>query len=861
MLPTDADPTHDSPLEIRILDGDVAGVMDLVDAMTPAERAAIRPAIERLVFSRWRMAKQGGDKSAANRLSRAIDMARFMCSTEHPQADYWLHIGVQDIAAFRRRYQPGPSAEHIDKQLRGEHGWHYRHNIHRAVIAGLVERPQTDDYIQALFFGDLRAESNVILKHVDADPGMAPWLLRLFEHEGTSDGSFAAVEKYCHDPELLWSQAFTTLCERGVYTRAQLLDKTLGALACDWPQFKSGWFSRFHEILSPTVEEMLPFADRYLALCHSRIAPTVGLALEAVAQLHKAGHVDEDAVCEALQPVITSSAKARVLAALDLLGQLVKKAPARATAASAIAAHALAHSGADVQKKAISCLKSWGLDAAGQDIARGYLTFVSAVNRPALAALVGRADEAPHAASGGATPAALTPATQPSPAPSAWLSPLDASRVLQPLTHIPDLIERMAYALENPADVDEWERVAEALVRMAPIPPTDHAAFLALKKRAKRLEWKTKPLGFALARLMACAVDGEGTPPGMLPIQPDAAANTHNFIAWRTLSLIDQAATGRGLAPLSAATHRSGFIDPQQMAARTAAYQQAGVRPSASEQAFAQMRLVPDSADAQAATAPQQAVARITFDWHVTSTQPNESGYVFHTLHVVCNGPQPQSTHDHDYAILLCAKHAKTRPLGSDQDASHIRFTASLLPCSLEPFFAEAARPLGNNVDWSEAQWQNHAYIDVLLEPTTAMGPMARLALAVALAGKEPGHTALAVDALVRSVQDGRLDIPAMGDTLARLWATPLVKGPRYAKSLAAAVQAHAAMPAAVFALLCAMVVVQPDTPRKDMAPLLDLLLELQLAHRLPLPADTRTALGAMQLSGKNKTAVKSILA
>ncbi|MBK7006996.1 MAG: hypothetical protein IPH37_19290 [Burkholderiales bacterium] len=48
------------------------------------------------------------------------------------------------------------------------------------------------------------------------------------------------------------------------------------------------------------------------------------------------------------------------------------------------------------------------------------------------------------------------------------------------------------------------------------------------------------------------------------------------------------------------------------------------------------------------------------------------------------------------------------------------------------------------------------------------------------------------------------------------MWATPLVKGPRLAKSLAAAAQAHAAMPCAVYLLLCAMVVANPTEPRKD---------------------------------------------
>jgi len=67
--------------------------------------------------------------------------------------------------------------------------------------------------------------------------------------------------------------------------------------------------------------------------------------------------------------------------------------------------------------------------------------------------------------------------------------------------------------------VDEWERVAGALVRLAPITAADKAAFLALQKRTRKLEWPAKPLPFALARVMAAAVDGEGTAEDMMNLE------------------------------------------------------------------------------------------------------------------------------------------------------------------------------------------------------------------------------------------------------------------------------------------------------------------------------------------------------
>lgn len=916
--------TGDSPLERHILAGDLDAVMDCIDTADQAERKAMRCTAERLIMRRWQLLRADADsplavdgrtdRARANRLFRATELARFMCDPELPPSDYWQHIGIQDIAAYQARFAPPRSSEAMDKQLRGDNRWHYAHVIHRAIVAGLVERPDTDEYIDALFFGDLRCESNIVLKHVDADPGVAPWLLRLFEREGTSDGSFAAREKYCHDPDLTWGHAFLTLCERGVYTRAQLLDKTLGALACDWPQFKSGWFSRFHEQLAPSVDEMAAEAERYLALCYSRIAPTAGMALQAVAALYQAGRVDAQAVCEAATPLVSATAKGQVLAALELLGQVAKNDAALAHHASGIAAQALGHTAADVHKKAIAFLAKWGLNDAGRELARGYLPFVSAVNRPALARLVGEAEAAPSAMA----PAAPSTAEAPR-----RLSPLDAGRALPPLDAIADLVERIAYVLENPADVDAWERVAAALVQRAPMAAANKPAFLALQKRTRKLEWPAKSLPFALGRILAAALEGEGTAEDAMRVPGDLPTRTEHFIGPRTRGLIAQALAGKGLVPLSTPTHRGGFIDPRQLVQRIQAHQQAGTEAPVAEQVLALMRLVPASMDedaartalAEAAQIPDQtlllqalrhalggdaapvpsgadaralflAAARVRaphaddattlaaygdlgpdgplharIDWHVLS-ETSEGGYTFHHLYL-SHEPALQlqeCVQPHHTALALCAKHLADTRWSTEHEAAHIRFAASLLPSGLEPLFAEAARTMGNNVDWWEAQWQNRAYIDLLLEPTTPFTPMALLLLAVALAGKEPGQTAPAVDALVQGVQDGRLDPAALGDTLARLWATPLVKGPRYAKSLAAAAQAHTALPAAVFTLLCAMVQEPMTTWRKDQAPLLELLLELHLAHGLALPASTTAALAAMKLGAKGKAAQQKLL-
>jgi len=833
-----------------LLAGDITGVMDVVDAMPVPERTTALVGVQALTFDRWKLLRrrtadgQGWenvyDADHANRLFRAVNLARFMCNVEHPRADYWMHIGIQDIRAFQQRYKPQPpQGQALQRQLRGDHDWHYRRHIHRAVVAGLLPRPDTDEYLDSLFFGDLRQESNLVLQHVDADPDLAGVLLRLFEREGASDTSFAAVEKYCHDPALHWSTAFLTLCQRGVYTRAQLLDKTLVALACDWPQFKSGWFSRFHASLAPENAEMVPHAERYLALCHSRIAPTVTLALEAVASLYRAGALAQSAVLEALQPVLSSATKAHVLAALELLGQVVKSDSAIAHRASVQVVAALAHSGADVQKKVLACLQRWGLDEAARQAASAYLPLVAASNQAALCALLGTPG-AKGADASNASP--FIPIGQ-------TMDALDTSRAIAPITTLAELVDTIAHVLENPVAVQEWERAADALVRMAPLPTSEHAAFAALKKRAKRITWTDKPLPFALVQLMSCAL-GEAVQAPFAQAQSSGLGQSTDFVAWRTRSLLVLAQRGLGLPPLSAPSHRGALVDPKCLQDRVARYVQARVLPEPDDLALARLRAPVEQGRTQVGTRTS------ALRWSVSSS---DGDYVFHSLRIHAE-PTSAAGSAADIGSALTTKLLTHGRWQSERDAAAIHYIAALRPGDLDAFYAEGAHALGNNLDWWEACWQNRAYLEVLMESTDTLTPMAQLLLGVALAGKEPGQTALAVDAAAQCLLQARVTPQAMGDVLAALWDTPLVKGPRMAKSLAAVAQAHTNLPLAVYPMLCAMVTVNPGTPRKDCATLLELMLELQLAHNLRLPDTVRKVLAAQKTTGKAREAVKALL-
>ena len=690
------------------------------------------------------------------------------------------------------------------------------------VAAGLLPRPSGDAYtIGLIALPRALHHQRKLLDYLRADPDVIALLLNLFDVEGTGEYNLAAVDKYAKGSDRQWDHIFLTLCSEGFYTRATLLGRTLDTLERDWPQFRAGWFSRFHDTLAPTPDELAPHAARYLGLTQSRIPPTVTLALAALKTLHAAGRVEGAALLAALQPVFFSSVKAQVAAALQLAETVVKRDPALAAAAATVALDGLQHEAADLQKKILDRLDQWGLDDAGRALLASRLDSVASVHRAKAAALAG--------AETTSVPAQAVPTPiDDAPAGTGPADPFDPSRALVPIADDETLVERAAFVLENPADTDELERVFEALVRRAPFDDALRARCAPLAKRARKLQDKPAcaPLAHLLLRLL-----GEK---GAMPPVPDWRKDDRVGIQLhrRAQALGDQAVKGWGLPPLSAATHRGGFIAPALLAQRLADYAARGAQPAPAELDLARQRTL-RPADAPSDNPPA---------WQVRSRSSIYDGKTY--------------TH-HDLLF-------KPEPPRSSYDGAELNCRASLTPGALDPFFAMGCREIGNNLDWWDAAWADRHFLLPLLWPVTPIGagqPMALLLLALALGGKEPGQTATAVDALVQSQREGRLDDAALGVQLRALLATPLVKAKRYAGSLQAAVRADARVAPMVFGLLCHMAAADPESPPKDLAALLELLLELAIGHHLPLPEGTRAVLTTLKLGGKGRTVQRQLLA
>jgi hypothetical protein len=899
--------SHSPQLENLILIPDVDGTIACIEAMSAAKRQAQRTHLLRMdaVIQKSSWDKDQGKNqfrvAATREHVRAVSVAIFLCGTAKDAAAAW--IDEDELIALGIRFQP-PALDGIADEKLKIHPNRIR-AVQRLISAGLVSRPDSEAYALGLIaLPSVIPPRSTLVEVMHADPGLTASFIRVFDVEGTAECSLASADKYNHDPALSWTQIFLNLVEQGVYTRQTLLDKTLGALERDWPQYRSGWFSRFHEALAPTTIEMIPFVERYKGLCLSRIPPTVTLALDVMKGLAAAGKIEDEALITTMAPLMSSGVKAQVEGALKIIETVVKRTPAQQAPAALIIIAGLAHPAENLQKKILGLLAKWCIGEDDKVALRDYLPGVAAVNREAMSKLIG--------GNLGARPvpeAAVRILVRESP------SVLDISRELQVINDLNELVERIAYVFENDTDVDEFERVAEALVRMAPQLSKGDARLGPILKRARRV---TKPLSLELSRLVVFIVTGERLNSATVVDHAGNGSSAYRLLSQRISELMDFSQQHHALAPLSSPTHVRGFIDPERFIERLQAHQVVGAKSGQLEEVSALLRLAPETSESVRKQArlladtaftravryalgdnlklgPERALfsaaARIRhpdaddplvldkygdlgpdaaraarYSWRVNSWTSSHGGNIYHHHDlVVSSAVVPDGIEDEMLAVL------RHPPQGSQIrryyqwgfagiDEGMVNYAASLMPSSLEAFFAEGARMLGNNLDWSEAQWQNKAYLNPLLDSNIALNPMANLVLALGLAGKDPGQTAIAIDALVQAGIDGRVDTSALGATLRDLLSTPLVKASRYRKSLDTAARANPNMCHLIFKLLCVMVTTNPESPPKDMPMLLEMLRELKLRTNAGLPLETHAAIAALKVGGKGKALQKSLL-
>jgi hypothetical protein len=190
-----------------------------------------------------------------------------------------------------------------------------------------------------------------------------------------------------------------------------------------------------------------------------------------------------------------------------------------------------------------------------------------------------------------------------------------------------------------------------------------------------------------------------------------------------------------------------------------------------------------------------------------------------------------------------------------------LRWIRSVWPMRHESWFVRAAAPFADNLDWWEARWSNRTYLEPLLDHDVPLQPMALLMLILGLAAKDSGENSLATEALIASIDDGRLDGTSLGKALGSLAHAGVVKLSRWARTLSQAVRVSPLHRLVIAQAIQTALVGDAQPPPKDLHTLLELLKEslLELGE-VVRNAETRAFLESINVSGKTGRLIRETL-
>jgi hypothetical protein len=192
--------------------------------------------------------------------------------------------------------------------------------------------------------------------------------------------------------------------------------------------------------------------------------------------------------------------------------------------------------------------------------------------------------------------------------------------------------------------------------------------------------------------------------------------------------------------------------------------------------------------------------------------------------------------------------------------ADGIRWTGTLWPQNLEPFFAQGICLFDAEQKLSNSPFA--AFVEPILTARTALGPVGHNLLALYLASTDGAVRGLAVEGLITCIERDLLDVETFAGATRRLIADARFPATRWQRTFAQVARVtphHAQQIAAIF-----MQVVQfdPDDLPRDLGGLLELLFELCVETRQKLSNPvTREFLSALRVGGKTATYSKRLLA
>jgi hypothetical protein len=742
--------------------------------------------------------------------------------------------------------------------------------IRALVKDGLLQRPTSEHYV----LGMMRS-APVREKQWNVDDGRGkpikplferdPDLLKdeiwhIFEVEGNRDISLTGHERF-------WMETLLELSQKKKLDRGRLLDSTLAALARDFPQHKAGFHSRMHDALKPTPKELAARTTKYVALLTSRIPPTVSFAARAIDAIADADLLEAG-------PFIAAAPSARGTKAREVATKLVKLLGRIGGEKAALAAvQFLENESTDVVDAVLDVLTPTKKTKALGDAVKPFVATVPASRRKKLDAWLGATAATPkpeklakivapknlprvHVARAAADELAKAPARGPwprvtldDPAPR-----LDPSLATKPIADHDELVDAVARALEAPEDRLNVERMLDGISRLGRLPEA------RVKPLLKRAETQAKKRWLELPRFLAAWLLGAAK------FEPSntSRSQVEVLMRHRLLNILARVAKNQ-LQPLLALPSTDRFFVSSADLLKRYKAQKVTDRHDA---IVAWMRLAPDGRPkafppALKKLAPAPVNPSFTFEWSRRKSEYSKSGlYVEYNVHVE---PKPRAKVPVENFPLFLTN-IDGYSLGDEAD---VRDAFSLVPNDRRALFAWGVLRLRSNVDWGSAEWENHVALEPLIDPDTRLEDVGLLLLAIGTNTREPRENALATDALIAAIEDGRVVGPELAAAMASLWhpcqeGVEWVRRPignRWTKTFQTAARSSPLHSEIVRRTFEALFATPPSTVPSDISAMLALWLELcEEAETGVSTASARKWLEGA-LGGKTKAIAKKLLA
>ena len=308
-----------------------------------------------------------------------------------------------------------------------------------------------------------------------------------------------------------WPATLKRLAAAGHIDRQRLLDACLNGLMSGLKNDMLTDFTRFHDYLEPTDEELQRLQPVYMELLASSAPHVVTFALRMLKTIDKAGFLDGERFLRSVASVFAIRTKTQPKSALLLIQRIVKRDGALAGRAAAAVGEALAHEAPDIQEQALDLLETFS-KSAPDDAAQALRIHLAEVapSRKAraealLAPLDGSANAAGHDGTGGdllerekilleraqAIPAAYRThagvddmvrslADGVTPPPLSFevrdARVLTGVERIEPITDVDELIDVVAHAMETIDNADEFERIMDGISRLCDQKPDNFEA-------------------------------------------------------------------------------------------------------------------------------------------------------------------------------------------------------------------------------------------------------------------------------------------------------------------------------------------------------------------------------------------------